>query len=87
MAGILGTGQTGGILGLLAQQQQQGQAPAYGTDPWAARMGGPGALMWRELLRAMSTQGIGAMAPGNAGDTFSPFVRQFLAPQYQKQGK
>lgn len=87
MAGILGTGQPGGILGLLAMQQQQAPAPAqYGSDQWAMQTGGPGAALWRELMRAMSTQGVGALAPANAGDQFSQFTRQYLAPQYRGQG-
>ena len=79
------TGQPGGILGLLAMQQQQAPAPAqYGSDQWAMQTGGPGAALWRELMRAMSTQGVGALAPNNAGQTFSPDIRALLAPAYQK---
>ena len=65
----------------------QGEAPAYGSDQWALQTGGPGAMIWRELMRGLSQHGIGALAPNMAGKVFSDEYRALLAPEYQKQAK
>ena len=65
----------------------QGETPAYGSDQWALQTGGPGAMIWRELMRGLSTKGLGALAPENAGKVFSPEFRALLAPEYHKSGK
>lgn len=66
---------------------QGGGPPAYGSDEWALTTGGPGAMMWRELIRGLQSQGLGALAPGNAGKVFSPEYRALLGPEYQKGSK
>jgi hypothetical protein len=63
-----------------------GGPPAVGSDEWALTTGGPGAMVWRELMRGLQSQGIGALAPGNAGKVFSPEFRALLGPAYQKGG-
>ena len=88
MVGILGGPPQGGILGLL-QQGQQGAPPAYGSDAWALQTGGPGALIWREMMRAMaSNKGghpLGFMDPKVGA--FSPELAALLGPRFQNQGK
>ncbi len=62
--------------------------PAYGSDAWAAQKGGPGAMIWREMARAMSGgKGgpLGFLDPKTKA--FSPELRALLGPQFQKQGK
>lgn len=63
--------------------QPQGEGPAYGSDEWALQTGGQGAGILRELMRGLSSQGLGALAPENAGSVFSPGSRALLAPAYQ----
>jgi len=70
-----------------ALMQPQGEAPAYGSDAWAMETGGQGAMILRELMRGLSSEGLAALAPENAGNVFSPQSRALLAPEYQQRGK
>jgi hypothetical protein len=67
----------------------QGGPPAYGSDEWAMQTGGPGAMIWREIMRAMAGGGhpLAFLDPSKAGKFFSDETRALLAPKYQKQGK
>jgi hypothetical protein len=75
-SGILGNG--GGLLSLL----QPPQAPAYGSDAWAEQ-GGPGAIIFREMARAMAAGGPLDFLDRES-EAFSPDVLSFLGPQFQK---
>jgi len=59
--------------------------PAYGSDQWATQTGGPGAQLWREIVRGMSSSKnpLAILDPNRAGDFFSPLTIGGLAPQYQ----
>jgi len=97
MTGILGNGyppgilggaiqqapQTGGLLSLMGGLPQAG--PAYGSDAWATQTGGPGAMLWRQVMQAMAGGGnpLAFLDPSKAGKAFSPLTQPFLAPQYQ----
>lgn len=72
----------GGMMG------QGGQGPAYGSDEWATQTGGPGAMIWREMVRYMADNKkapLGFLDPNEKA--FSPWLRQYLGPQFQKKGK
>lgn len=56
-----------------------GGPPAYGSDEWALQTGGPGAMIFREMARGGVYQ---ALDPQSK--TFSPWLRQYLGPQFQK---
>lgn len=67
-----------------------GGPPAYGSDEWAAKYGGLGSLLWREMARAMAGgEGgpLGFLDPRT--EAFSPELRALLGPQFQggKKGK
>lgn len=66
----------------------QGGEPAYGSDEWALKYGGPGALFWRELYRGFKAHPddpVMALAPGS--NTFSGLTAGLLDPRYRKKGK
>lgn len=58
---------------------QVGGPPAYGSDAWALQTGGPGAMIFREMARGGVYR---ALDPKTK--TFSPWLRQYLGPQFQK---
>ncbi len=73
-------------------QMPQGPSPFMGMMMGGAPQGGPpgyspGATIWREVMRGMSTakNPLAVLAPDNAGKFFSPEVIGYLAPEYQKQ--
>ncbi len=97
MAGLLG--QPRGLLS--PRQVRQPGAPGGQPSPLMGMgmpmMGGQGGgdprdapgtsvSIWRELMRGLSQQGIGALGTSNAGSVFSPANRAMLAPAYQKKG-
>jgi hypothetical protein len=62
--------------------------PAYGSDAWALATGGPGAMIWREMARAMSGSKHPLAFLDPSTKAFSPELLPFLGPQFQrKQGK
>ena len=65
----------------------QGQAAPYGSDAWATNTGGPGAMIWREMMRYMANNGkapLGFLDPKEKA--FSPEFLQYLGPQFQRGG-
>ena len=98
MAGLLGRHR--GLLGSPRQVRQPGTpggqpSPFMGMDMGMPMMDGQGGgdprdapgtsvSIWRELMRGLSQQGIGAL--GTNSNTFSPANLKFLAPEYQKGG-
>lgn len=62
-----------------------GAPPAYGSDQWATQTGGPGAMLWREIVRGMSNSKnpLAILDPNRAAEFFSPLTIGGLAPQYQ----
>jgi hypothetical protein len=63
----------------------QSGPPPYGSDEWATQTGGPGAMIWREMIRYMADNKkapLGFLDPNEKA--FSPWLRQYLGPQFQK---
>ena len=100
--GLLGTGNPKPSLAqALAQTGPQFQQAPQATNIDPAMFGATGAegganpldapgtsvSIWRELMRGLSSQGIGALAPSNAGTVFSAANRAQLAPAYQDSKK
>jgi len=70
-----------------ALMQPQGQEPAYGSDEWALQGGGPGALLFRQLVRGWAGNPgnpMAALDPKNAGSIFSAETAPLLRPEFQK---
>lgn len=61
-----------------------GGPPAYGSDEWALQTGGPGAMIFREMARSMTSEKnpLAFMVPETKA--FSPWLRQYLGPQFRK---
>lgn len=67
----------------------QGVPPAYGSDEWALQTGGPGAMIMREVARAMTSgkNPLEFLIPSKAGKFFSPASRSILGGEYAAGGK
>lgn len=93
MPGLLASPMTQGLLNRpYARQQGVGWMNVGGGGPGGGGQGqpspyDPGAQIWRQLFQGLSQQGLGALAPSNAGKVFSPELRAMLGPEYQPQKK
>lgn len=101
MAGLLSP-RSGGLLASPRQVRMPAPMPQGAPSPFMGMMGGmegqgagmdprdaPGTSVsiWRELMRGLSQHGMGALAPGMAGQIFSGPNRAMLGPAYQRKGK
>lgn len=64
----------------------QGGPPAYGSDEWALTTGGPGAMIFREMARSMAGEKNPLAFLDPKTKAFSPWLRQYLGPQFQQKG-
>lgn len=73
-------------MGYGMMQAGGGESGGYGSDEWALQTGGPGAMLWREIIRGLQSgkHPMSILDPKKGSKNFSPMSLSILGGDYAK---